>query len=195
MEIVFSWGALSALLIAISGIPYMWGIYKRSIPRPVLSTWGIWAVLGLLLLVAYYEAGARNDTTLLAAWMGFINPVIIFILALKYGEFRWTRLETMCVIFCMVSIVVWKTTGNPLLGLLGGLLADAMGIIPQIRHVVKSPADEPLFPWGLFCIGSAVNLLGIQEWTLAQYVYPVYMTAGSLLLVLPLLAYRMKSLK
>ncbi len=191
MDTVLSWGALSALLIAISGIPYMWGIYKRSVPRPVLSTWGIWAVLGLLLLITYYEAGARNDTTLLAAWMGFINPVIIFVLALKYGEFRWTRLETMCVIFCVVSIVVWKTTGDPLLGLIGGLVADAMGIIPQIRHTMKSPADEPLFPWGLFCIGSAVNLLGVVDWKLAHYIYPVYMTVGSLLIVLPILTHRL----
>lgn len=191
MGLPLSWGALSALLIVVSGVPYMWGIYKGTVPRPVLSTWGIWSVLGLLLLMTYRDAGASNDTTLLAAWVGFINPIIIFALAIKYGEFRWTKLETYCVATCVATIIVWKTTDNPFLGLLGGLVADGMGLIPQIRHTWKSPQDEPLFPWGMFCLGSAVNLLGIKQWTVEQWIYPAYMVVGSSLIVLPIVLHRL----
>lgn len=185
-----SWGGLSALLIGVSGLHYMRGIYTGTVPRPVRSTWGIWAVLGLLLLMSYSGSGAGIDTTLLAAWMGFINPVVIFCLALKYGTFEWKKLDTACVTVCVISLIIWQQTNDPFLGLLGLLVTDAMGAIPQIRASWQQPDDEPIFPWAMFSLGSAVNLLAIRDWTLQQSLYPLYMTTASALIVIPLLLRR-----
>ncbi len=170
----------------------MWGIYQRTIPRPVISTWGIWAILGGLLLVAYHDVGATMETTLPAAWMGFINPLLIFILALKYGELRWSRLETFCVIIFIITVIAWKSSELAIVGLIGGIFADTMGLLPQIRHSWKYPQDEPWLPWTLFGVGSAVNLLGIEKWEFAHYSFPVYMTIGSALVALPLILHRLK---
>lgn len=185
-----SWGGLSAVLIAVSGLHYMWGIVSGQVPRPVRSTWGIWAVLGLLLLLTYSGSGARVDSTLLAAWIGFINPVIIFFLALKFGTFEWKRLDTVCVAICVVSLAVWWWTNDPFMGLIGLLVTDAMGALPQVRATWKQPGDEPVFPWAMFCLGSAVNLLAVDQWTVTHYLYPVYMTVESAFIVLPLIVYR-----
>lgn len=189
MSQYLTWGALSALLIVVSGVPYMWGIYRRTVPRPVLSAWGMWAVLGGLILLAYYDVGARMDTTLPAAWLGFINPIIILILALRYGKRTWSKLETVCVIVFVLTVVAWKTFESPVVGLAGGLIADAMGAIPQIRHNWRRPQDEPWFPWTMFCIASGVNLLSVEKWEFGYYLYPVYMTIGSALIVSPVLLY------
>lgn len=193
MEALFTWGNLSALLIVISGIPYMWGIYKRTILRPVASTWGIWSIIGLLFLVAYYDAGARMDTTLPAAWAGFIDTLIIFILSLIYGEKSWSRLETWCVAICFISVIAWQSLESALLGLIGAIIADAMGVIPQIRKIWVYPNDEPWFPWVLFCVGSMINIFGIKNWELDQYLYPIYMTICSLLITIPIVMGHIKS--
>jgi hypothetical protein len=192
MENYFTWGFLSALLIAISAVPYAWGIYKHTVPRPVLSAWGIWAALGGLLLLTYHDSGATMETTLPAAWMGFVNPLIVFALAWRYSERSWSRLETWCVIAFVITVIAWKTSDLAIIGLAGGIIADSMGAIPQIKHTWKAPKDEPWFPWTLFCIGSGVNLLGVEKWgwgmeELGYSLFPLYMTIGSLTIVTPIL--------
>lgn len=145
-----------------------------------------------IIIFTYYDAGARIDTTLLAAWMNFINPVIIFILVIRYGEHGWTKLETRCVIICVITIVVWKLSGSAVLGLVGSIVADSMGAIPQIQKSWTDPDDEPWFPWTCFCVGSGVNILGIETWELGQCLFPFYMTAGSFCIVTPILIRRFR---
>ncbi len=195
MDILFTWGALSGLLIAISGFFYMYGIYNRTVERPLISAWGIWATLGLLFLLTYRDAGARIDTTLIAAWVGFVNPVIIFILAVRYGKHGWTKLETWCVSVCIITVIVWQVFDSPVLGIAGSIIADGMGAIPQIRKSWTDPDDEPWFPWTCFCVGSAINILGIEVWEIGQYLFPVYMTIGSFCIVVPILINRFKPIK
>lgn len=192
MENLLTWGNLSALIIGISGISYMWGIYTKTIERPVLSTWGIWSLIGLLLLLTYYDAGARMDTTLPAAWMSFISPLIIFLLALWYGKGGWTRLDSWCLGLCLCTVLVWQTTNSALLGILGALIADSMGAIPQIRKNWTDARDEPWLPWVLFAIGSAINFLEIESWNIEFYIYPLYMSTAGALIVIPILTERIR---
>lgn len=192
MEFTFTWGALSGLLIAISGIPYAWGIYTGKIKRPVTSAWGIWTILGLIFLLSSYDAGARIETTLLAPLAGFIDPLVIFLLSLRYGEKSWSRLETYCVATCLATIAVWQSLESALYGLIGACIADSMGTIPQIKKVFKEPGDEPWFPWVAFSVGSAINFLAIQNWEIEQYLYPTFMTIASSFIAIPVALYHIK---
>jgi hypothetical protein len=190
---ILTWGSLSALLIAISGFCYMRGIYRREVPRPVLSSWGIWAVLGGFVLKTYYDTGARMDTTLPAAWLGFINPIIILCLGRRYGQWKWSKLDTYCVVAFIVAVLVWKTSDSAVIGLTGGIMVDAIGCIPQARHCITHPEDEPWFPWTMFFVGSAVNLFAVEKWEFGYYLFPVYMTTFSSLFVIPILMYRLRT--
>lgn len=174
----------------------MWGIYTKSVPRPLISTWTMWGILGLLLLIAYEKAGARLDTTLLAAWMGFINPVLIVLLALRYGELTWTRLDTWCSIIFVATVIGWYTLSNPFVGLLGGIIADLISAIPQIRKNWQEPHDEVWAPWTVFCIGSGINLLAVEQWGwtmegMGFWLYPVYFTLGSASIAIPVILHRL----
>lgn len=196
MNIILSWGFLSALVIFISGWPYMWAIYTREIKKPVLSTLGIWVVLGYFLLDASSENGATLENTKFAIWFGFINPVIIFALALshgrKYGEWSWEKIDTYCTILFIFTFVLWKTLDLPIVGLLGLIVSDAIAAIPMIVKAWTNAKDEPWFPWLLFCVGSAINLLAVQNWEVKYYLYPVYMTLASGLISFPLVMYRLR---
>lgn len=186
MDSFMTWGAFSALLIFASGSYYMWGIVSGEIKRPIMSTWFIWSIIGLIFLLSYYEAGAKLDTTLPAAWMGFINPLIIFLLALKYGQKGWTQLDTWCIAVCAVGVISWQLSKSPMVGLLSAIVADSMGAIPQIRKSWTDPDDEPWFPWTCFCVGSGINILALESWALEHSLYPLYMTIGSLLICIPI---------
>jgi hypothetical protein len=190
-----SWGWVSAFLIFVSGYPYMRAIYTREIERPAVSSWLLWLGIGILLFVTSYQSGSQWGTTLFPILMGVINPAIIVALSLKYGEYTWTRFDTACVIVCAITVMVWQTTRSPVLGLFGGILADAIAAVPQFRKSWKEPKDEPVFPWTMFAFASAINILAVDTWVVDKWLYPVYMTTGSSLLVLPLALNRLKIYK
>jgi hypothetical protein len=190
-----NWGLLSALLIFVSGYPYMRAIYKRELERPVVSTWLLWLGIGTLLFVTSFQAGAHWGTTLLPILMGVINPAIIVFLSIRYGEYKWGRLDSVCVVVCIVTVIVWQTTQSPLLGILGGVLADVIAAIPQVIKSWKDPKDEPVFPWAMFSFASALNILAVEEWVVQYWLFPVYMTVMSSVLVFPLVLSRIKTVK
>lgn len=189
MEFI-SYGILSAVLIAVSGIPYIWAIVTRRTQRPVIATWLVWTIIGFLFLITYQDAGAVLEGTLPAAIMGLVNPLVITILAMFYGKRGWTWLDLTCLVVASIAVCVWQFEDDPLLGLIGLLVADSMAAIPQIVKSFKDPADEPWFPWFLFGFGSAVNLLAIEVWTLEIYLFPLYMTVVSLMIALPIMVNR-----
>ena len=190
-----NWGLISAFLIFVSGYPYMRAIYTREIERPVISTWILWSGIGLLLFVTSYQAGVTWKTTLLPIFVGVTNPVIILVLSLRYGTYRWTTLDTICVGLCIVTVIGWQTTDSPTFGIVGGVLADIAAATPQIRKSWIDPKDEPVFPWAMFAFASALNLLAIKEWTVAYWLFPVYMTVTSTLITLPLVLHRLKKVR
>lgn len=195
MEDLFTWGALSGTLIAISSTYYAWAIYTRKIKRPVISAWGIWLIVSLLFFLTYYDAGARRETTLLAPLASLVGLSVIFIFSLRFGEKSWSWLDTKCVAMCLITVVAWQYFDSPLLGLVGACIADSMGIIPQMKKVWKEPGDEPWFPWVVFCIGSAVNFLAIQNWEIEQYLYPSFMVISSAFMTIPVVTHHIKKYK
>jgi len=190
-----SWGSVSALLIIVSGVPYMWDIYTGKVERPVVTSWILWLVIGVILLVSSYTAGASLATTLPAMVAGVLNPAIIVYLSWRYGSYTLNRVDKACILVCIITISVWQITDSALLGIIGGILADAIAAIPQIIKSWKDPSDEPVFPWTMFCFASSINFLAIDVWILEMWVYPLYMTAGSLLICIPIILHRIRHVK
>ena len=186
---------LSAFLVFISGCPYAWAIYKRKLKHPVVSTWLLWLGIGMLLFVASFQAGAKWSTTLLPILMGVINPAIIVTLSIRYGKYKWTKIDTTCVIVCVVTVIVWQTTNSFVLGIVGGVLADVVASIPQVIKNWKDPKDEQVFSWATFCFASSLNILAIETWTIDHWLFPIYMTLMSSVLLLPLVLIRLKAVK
>lgn len=192
MELIFSWGGLSAFLVIVASAPYSWGIYTGKIKNPVISAWAIWSVIGLVFLFSSREAGATTETTLLAMIVGVVFPITNFGLSLKYGKRSWSKLDTWAVSICAITILIWQVFDSPLLGLIGACIADATGLTTQIKKTLKEPWDEPWFPWVVFCIASATNFLAIKEWEVEFWVYPAFMTLGSFIVASIIVTYYTK---
>lgn len=192
MNIIFSWGFLSGFLIFFSWFPYAVAIYTREIKKPVLSTLGIWMVLGLFFLLNASESGSTIENTKLAIWMGFIGPSVTFLLAVTYGKWKWSKLDFYCIMLFCFTFILWKTLDLPIIGLWGLIIAEAISTIPIFVKSWVNPKDEPLFSWFVFFIGSSINILAIPEWDMKYFLYPVYMSFSSILILLPLIMYRLK---
>ncbi len=165
-------------------IPYIRSIVIVKETKLNRSSWVIWAIIGIMNLLAYFKAGERE--TIWFVFAGALNPVILFILSLKYGVQIWYRSDTVCIVIAIFAIILWKTTGNPVLAIIAGLTADGIAICPILIKIKKNPYTENLFSWIIGLTASISNIFAVKEWTWANSIYTIYMVLAFAIIVIPL---------
>ena len=188
-------GEWSGGLVFVSIIPYAIRTYERKI-QPVVTTWSLWSLIGLAVLLTYRSSGAEANVW--PAVFGFINPILITILsAWKHGEWkRLTLSERLCFLFGVASLTMWIFTRRDAnlaqYALYVAIAADICAAIPTIIFVWKQPDRDRPLSWVVFAIGYFVAVFAIPEDTVANWILPVYMTVVSLVVAFPLVLYRLR---
>ena len=189
-------GLISGILVVVSAIPYALRTWQGKI-CPNITSWGLWSVIGLALLLTYRSSGAESN--IWPAVFGFINPVLITILAIvKRGEkTRFNGLEWTCIVICFVSLGMWVLMhDNKLMvqyALYVAIIADSCAAIPTIIFVLKHPEQDRPFPWGMFAVAYILTLFAVPEHTVSNYILPIYMFLGSGIITLQLVRFRLKN--
>ena len=202
-------GKISGALVLLSAIPYAIRTYQGKI-KPNIIGWSLWAIIGLSILLNYISIGATDN--IWPAFFGFINPLVITIIAIwKKNKLskdceapngdetkkRWEKtMEYLCVIFCFTSLLLWwlwqKDKVYAPYALYLAIAADAAAALPTIIFVWRNPNKDRPFAWFLFAVGYGLILFAIKNINLANYSVPIYMFLGSLIILIPLVKYRMK---
>ena len=175
---------------------YVYGLSKGR-NDPEITSWSLWSVIGLSLLLTYKSSGA--ESIFWPAVFGFTNPIIITAIAIvKRGVRRkLSRLDCVCVVLCVVALSMWLMvrTDRQLAqyALYLSIFADACAAIPTIALVWKNPMIDRPFAWGMFGIGYSVGLLAVPEWTFSNAILPIYMFVGSWSIMTPLVLVRIKN--
>jgi hypothetical protein len=173
-------------------IPYAIRVHQGKI-RPVPTSWSLWSIIGLALLLTYRSSGAKANVW--PAVFGFTNPTLITILSIYRGE-KWKRPELhewFCLAFGAVSLVTWwfvrQRQELSQYALYLAIVADLCAAIPTIVFFRREPDGDRPFAWFFYAIGYFIAIFAITERTFANYILPLYMTVGSLtatlLLVIP----------
>jgi len=186
-------GLTAGMLVMISVIPYSIRTYQSKI-QPNLTSWSLWTLIALVLLLTYKSSGAEANVW--PAVFGFTNPLLITILVLRRrGE--WTKLnrvEVACLVFSLLSLGLWlgvherKELAQYALYL--AIIADTCAAIPTIVFVWTQPNGDRPFAWCLFAVGYGLAIFAITEYTFANYVLPLFMFFGSLSIAFPLARFR-----
>ena len=187
-------GLISGLIVTLSVIPYGVRVYQRKV-KPNLISWGVWAILGLAILLTFRSSGATSNVW--PALFGFTNPLVIFILAYKRGERKMPdTLEIICAVIGILAIILWCFVRGSVefsqYALYVAIVADGFAAIPTIIFIWGNPdGDRPLM-WLLFSIGYGISIFAIENHNFANYVLPVYMSGASALITLPMIVYRIR---
>jgi hypothetical protein len=131
------------------------------------------------LTASYYCAGAPLPAILVPA-LNVLGPIIITLLALKYGEFAYQFFDIICLLTAMCGLAAWGLTGNPLIALYICLIVDFSGALPTLKKLSVDPSSENMPAWLLFLAANSINLFTIPEFSIELAAYPLY------LFVLPL---------
>lgn len=192
---VQSIGAWSGGLVFLSVVPYAIRTYEGKI-QPVPTTWSLWSLIGLAVLLTYRSSGAEANVW--PAVFGFINPAVITTLSFWKGG-KWKkpgRSEQLCFLVGVISLAMWIfMRQNPNLAqyaLYVAIAADVCAAIPTIVFVWREPDRDRPLAWVVFAIGYFLAVFAIQENTVANWILPLYMTLVALVVAFPLALHRLR---
>lgn len=176
-------------------IPYAIRTYEGKI-HPVPTTWSLWSLIGLAMLLTYRSSGAEAN-----AWpavFGFVNPTVITILSVwRRGEWKKpTVSERFCFSFGVASLAMWilmrQRPNLAQYALYVAIAADICAAIPTIVFVWREPDRDRPLAWVIFAVGYFLAIFAIPQDTLANWILPLYMTLVALVVAFPLVLHRLR---
>lgn len=189
-------GMISGLLVVLSIIPYALRTYQGKI-KPNLTSWSLWTLLGLALLLTYKSSGAESN--IWPAVFGFTNPMLITLIVLKrHGRLaKMEPVEIVCLILGLISLVIWLLVYDrrelAQFALYVAIFADMCAAIPTIHFVWTEPDGDRPFAWCFFAVGYGLTIFAIKEHTFSNYILPLYMFFAGFAVAAPLIIYRWKN--
>ena len=164
-------GGVAGIIAFSAYVIYIIAVLKGT-TTPSRATWFIWSVLGIIIGLSYFFSGAR--TTIWVPLGEVLGPLVIAILAIKYGEGGWTKLDRFCIFGSAISLALWGISGSPIVGLLSSVTVDIIAAIPTIVKSYKRPDGEDKLAWTMTFVANFLNLFAIDRWVFAVLLYPIY---------------------
>lgn len=171
---------LSGVLLIVGMFPYIILTIKRKI-QPAKTTWIIWAFVDYLVLFGMISEGAFNWQIAAAC----VSATIIMALSIKLGESGWTNLDKFCLAGAGLGALLWYFSGNGLFGVVIGTSIGTLGSFPTFASTMEDPKKESKFTWSVFAVSSALSVIAIPRFSVADAMQPVfYFLVGLVMLYL-----------
>lgn len=173
-------GVLGGVLSLVAYVPYIRSIFAGK-TRPSRSSWWIWSIVGLLIVISYYDVGARS--TIWIPIVFFICPLIVAIFSLKYGaNKKLSNVDKVCLLLAASSIIFFFE--NSAITLFINIGVDFIGFVATFVKTFYDPLSEEQYTWLIFLFGSVFNLLAIDSFSGSVIIYPVYMFVMDIIMLL-----------
>lgn len=171
------WIAISTGLLMLAAVPpYLIDIFKGK-TKPERTTWFIWSVLGTIAFIS--QISLHGGWSLVFIGIDGLGNIAVFLLSIKYGVGGWTRLDKIALAIALVGVVVSVLARQPVLAIMGVIVADAAGTILTIRKAFLQPSTETSITW--FAIGTAslLSAVSVGAWRWSVLIYPLYLSLAN----------------
>ena len=167
MKELFGIAALALSLGA--NIPYIIETIKGHV-KPERISWLLWTLLGL----TYYFSALFADGATLFTFGELIGPVIIFLLALKFGVGGRSRFDLISLTVALIAFALLFVVEGILIGLLLALIIDGIGAMLTIRKLLIDPSSESKWFWGIGAMSGMLAVLSLTTYNVETLLFPVY---------------------
>lgn len=171
----------SVILGLISSFVYFIAILKGE-AKPHRTTRLVFLFISALTTFSLFAQGNR-----VALWLSAVSTfqsIIIFLLSIKYGMGGRSKTDIMCLLTAFVGIVSWQLTKDPTLALYFAIAADFIGVVPTLIKTYHFPHTEIWTFYFLDVCAGVFNLLATNIFAINQFLYPLYIIAINLIVVL-----------
>lgn len=178
---MISLGQLSGILIIAGVIPYIYEIFYRGV-KPERTTWLIWTGILAISFFAQKSAGAGDSL-----WLTFGDMLacgIVFGISIFRGVGGTNRLDLICFMVALIGVAAWQLGGNPLVAILGGILADLAASAPTIRKAYITPEEEGFTVYAISLLAAVIGLVAAQSTDFVVLIFPMYLILSNATIVM-----------
>lgn len=176
---MFNWLILlsiaSPILAVYSTVPYIRDIFRGSV-RPNAVTWSLWVFILVIGLFAQLSTGWSLSLIFIGADLAATSVVAILSFS-KYGYWNYGIIEWICLVFCIIAVIFWQLTSQPLIAIFFAILADLLAAIPTIVKAYKDPKSEYSPGWFILCLSALLAILSNGKITLDNSLFSAYLLA------------------
>lgn len=183
----FFLAVIAAAVIAWSDVPYVLDTL-RGTTKPHPFTWFIWALINIIAFFAQLSRGGGFATLVTAVVV--LGCLTIALMSVTRGEKRITRLDWICFLGALLSIVLWILSKDPFVAIVFVTLTDALAFIPTFRKGYLRPFEETASSYALGVVGFVLELVAFQSFNPTTALYPVFIIAANVALAAMLLLRR-----
>lgn len=169
-------GAIAGILSFCAWTTYFISILRGK-TRPSRSTWWILTFVGGLILWSSYALGVYENLWIQIAYV--LGPLTIAVLSIFYGENQsLSQLDKICFLGAVFSGLLWIIFNSPLIGFIGSIIVDFIGLAPTIKKSFLKPEEEDPSAWMIETVASLLNALAITTWFTLEHkdwIYALYL--------------------
>lgn len=163
--------SIIAILIGVaSRIEYISLILRKKI-KPHAFSWLIWSILTSIAFAAQLteKGGAGSWVTGFTAAACFA----IFVLALIYGERKYSYTDWASLAGSGVAMILWWLTSGPLFAVILVSIIDIIGFVPTFKKGFKKPFEDSVTIFWVSNISFILSLMAMENHNLTTWLYPV----------------------
>jgi len=163
---------------------YVWSIFHGK-TKPHLYTWLLWGILGTVVTIVQIT----NDAgwSILISWLMAWCNLTLAALSLKYGETYLSKRDRYLLFSAFLTIILWQFTKNDLIAITLVCLIDASAFYFTFKKSYTKPYDEKLFSYILWTFQLIAFALAVNNPTLTNLLYPVFLAIMETIFVIFLL--------
>jgi hypothetical protein len=157
-------GGVLALLLF---IPLIISVLKEGVEGQSCATWFLWGLLDTVLTISVVEQRGNYFLPL-----GFaIGDVLLVILLLTKGRFRWGIFETVILAMVIGCLVAWKLAG-PKMATISATMGVCVAGIPGWLAMLKHPQTKVGNVWAGYAVANTLSFFGGTAMTIQERFAP-----------------------
>lgn len=177
LEIKWLLIAASSIVYVLSGVPYLYAIFKKNV-RPSKVSWFLWLLLGVFALLSVLKSGGTYQAIYNVAAVTMVT--VILMVSLFKGKTVFTKIDAIALAGGLASFSCLFIFDSPLLAMWFVIITDLIAYVPTWVKSWNDPASESTLTFGMTFVGAALGLLAvIDESNYIFYLYPLYLTIAN----------------
>ena len=163
---------LSTILVLAAFPPYVIDTIRGK-TRPERATWFIFSILGIIAFISQLALGAT--WSLVFSGFDTAASIVVFILSITYGVGGYTKLDISALTVAITGAFVAVFAHEPIVSLIGVIVADLSGVALTIKKVYEYPKSETTISWVLVGTASLFGALSVSKLAFGTLLYPIYL--------------------
>lgn len=156
----------------------------RGTTQPNRVSFVLWALAPLLAFAVQLDEGV--GLVALSTLSFGLGPLAILAasFANRAAYWRLAPFDYVCGAISLVGTAIWLATQDGAIAVMAAVTADALAGVPTFLKAARHPETETPLLYAAATTNGAIAVLAVQEWTLVDAAFPVYIVCfGGVLLI------------